>query len=560
VSSKPDARSPEDEKPPAEASGPIELSGGAPLEVSSDQAVKVASPGTTSGSIDISVSSPKLPEAGASGSIDVVVSGPTLPVVAKPPEDGAPIVEASAIDSAPVSSGRVTSMTVAATGPTEATRSKRISGMSRTLDKGVVRIGSGLETIGEGVSKLGEASKKVPLVGSSVSALGEGITSVGESLTDLPRVARTRRGRLLVRSVIVGLLLVFAWIAIIVLLQVRGTDSPDFRPHAERILRELSSGSAAIEQIYEQASPRFHEMVRKDRFVDDMTDLHATVGKFREITSINESLVTRGPTGRIGRVSLGAEYEKGRTRASVSLHWYEGEWKLFGVGVEVPPELKITLAEREERVAACKDPMDSKRCDVHVAANRILEQLRDGHADVVWDNASDVFQKQEQKSRFIKLQAEHQNVLGEYRRIIAVTEAKVIGGTRGSYDVLVEYAKANVRAMFGFIRASKAEPWALRSLKVVLPMPRIDDLERAANVGQQPVTSPANGSGSGSANGSGSGSANGSGSGRPATGSGTRPVRPRPPPVKNAGSAAGSSSSGSAAPGVGSGSGSSAGP
>ena len=540
MSSKPDAKSPEDKQPPDEASGPVELSGGAPLEVSSDQAVKVTSPGTTSGSIDISVSSPRLPDASASGSIDVVLSGPTLPVVAKPTEDGAPLEDASALDSAPVSSGRVTSMTVAATGPTESTRSKRISGnMSRTLDKGVVRIGSGLETIGEGVSKLGEASKKVPLVGSSVSALGEGITSVGESLTGLPRVARTRRGRLLVRSVIVGLMLVFAWIAIIVLLQVRGTDSPDFRPHAERILRELSSGSAAIEQIYEQASPRFHEMVRKDRFVDDMTDLHATVGKFREITSINESLVTRGPTGRIGRVSLGAEYEKGRTRASVSLHWYEGEWKLFGVGVEVPPELRITLAEREERVAACKDPMDSKRCDVHVAANRILEQLRDGHADVVWDNASDVFQKQEQKSRFIKLQAEHQNVLGEYRRIIAVTEAKVIGGTRGSYDILVEYAKANVRAMFGFIRASKAEPWALRSLKVVLPMPRIDDLERAANVGQQPVTPPANGSGSGS--GSAAGSANGSGSGPSTTGSGTRPVRSRPPPVKKAGSASGSS-------------------
>jgi hypothetical protein len=70
-------------------------------------------------------------------------------------------------------------------------------------------------------------------------------------------------------------------------------------------------------------------------------------------------------------------------------------------------------------------------------------------------------------------------VLGEYRRVIAVTEAKVIGGTRGSFDVLVEYSKANVRASFVFVRPSKTDPWQLRMLKVALPMPRIDDLTRA---------------------------------------------------------------------------------
>ena len=233
-------------------------------------------------------------------------------------------------------------------------------------------------------------------------------------------------------------------------------------------------------------------MVRKERFVDDMMDLKATVGKFIEVIAINESLVTHGPTGRIGRLSLGVVYDKGKTRAAVSLHWDDGQWKLLGVTVEVPAELQITQAERESRVAACENPMDSKRCDVHIAANQIREHLRDGQSALVWDKASDVFQKQEPKARFVQIEAEHQLVLGDYRRIIAVTEAKVIGGsTRGTFDTLVEYSKANVRAIFGFVRASKAEPWQLRSLKVVLPMPRLDDLTRGSGSSARPG-SPSN--------------------------------------------------------------------
>jgi hypothetical protein len=555
-----------DDPPSADPSGPV------PAPVDAEVAAATTAP-ETSGSIDVDLSGPKLThtsgsievasfEPSSSGSIDVALSAPTL-LPPKLPDAAAPIEDASALDSAPVSSGRVTSMTVAVTGPTEAAHGKRgssqrITEVKELLGRGVETIGSGLETIGEGVSKLGDVSKKVPLVGSGVAKLGEGITSVGESITDLPRVAKTRRGRLLVRSVFVGFSLVFVWIAAIVLLQTRRTDAPDFRPHAERILVSLSKGRAAIEEEYEKASPRFQEMVRKERFVDEMLDLNATAGKFLEITSVNETLVTRGPGGRVGRMSLGVAYAKGNTRAAVSLHWDDDHWKLLGISIEVPPDVTITQAEREERVAACKDPMDSKRCDVHIAANQILEQLRDGQASNVWDKASDVFQKQEQKARFIQIQAEHQRVLGEYRRIIAVTEAKVIGGTRGSYDVLVEYGRANVRAIFGFIRVSKNDPWMLRSLKVVLPMPRIDDLTRDA---YPPSAGSGSADGSGSSSigsgsekpGTGSGSAKpatGSGSAKPATGSRPRP-RPAKPPAAGSGSGSGSAAatgSGSAAP------------
>ncbi len=526
--SDPDSKSPEDQ-PPRDPAVP------APIEGETDVVAATVKPVTASAAI-VSIpddpgpdkptpdkpgpdnprpATPRPDDPAGSGSIDVALSSPGHRALI----DGTPVAIGDVSDSAPISSGRVTAMNVATSGPTESKPSKRLTDHAKdTFDKSVSRLGTGLEHLGEGVSKLGEKSKKVPLVGSGVSKLGEGIVHVGESLTDLPRAARSRRGRLLVRSFAVSFVLVFAWIAVIVMLQVRGTDAPDFRPEAERILAALGKGSAAIDEVYEKGSPRFHEMVRKEYFHELMTDLHATLGPYKEITSVHESLVTQGPSGRIGRVSLGVAYEKGSTKASVSLHWDDGRWKLLGVGIEVPQELEITQAQREERVAACKEPMDAKRCDVHVAANQILSQLRDGQADAVWDAASQVFQKQESKSRFKQIVAEHQAVLGEYRRIIAVTEAKVIGGTLATYDVLVEYAKTNVRVIFGFLRGSKAERWTLRSLKVALPMPRADDLTR--DPGSLP---PATGSGS----------AVGSGSGTPAVPSSTTP---NPTPVRRNGS------------------------
>lgn len=395
--------------------------------------------------------------------------------------------------SQPIASGRVRVASAAPEPPGR--RAKRITGAAMdAFDAGVTKLGDGIGTLGdgvsrlgEGVSKLGDLSRKVPVVGSSVAKIGEGITHVGETLHELPQVARTRRGRLLIRSMIVGFILVAAWIIVIVALQLHGNDTPDFRPIAERVLVDLSKG--AIDQVYEQASPRFQEMVRKERFTDDMTDLSQTVGKFREISAVNDSLVTTGPSGRVGRVSLTVAYEKAICKVSVSLHYDEDRWGLLGLGVELPPELKITQAQREERVKACKDSMDIKNCDVHQAADAILRQLKDGHADQVWDNATEVFQKQEQKAKFVQLQGEHLTALGGYRRIIAVSEAKVIGGTSATFDTLAEFDKASgVRAVFGFSRGSKLDPWRLGSFKIVLPMPR--GAEEAAPQADAPPSPP----------------------------------------------------------------------
>jgi hypothetical protein len=427
------------------------------------------------------VSDPEKPPE-TSGSVEVSLSDPKLPEAA--PE------AVPAIDSKPVSTGRVDVAVPTEASERSSTRGRIAQAVQGAVSGGVEALGAGVEKIGEGVAKIGEVTRKVPLVGAATQALGEGITKAGGSIVALPGVVQTRRGRLLVRSAVLGFVLVFAWIAAIVALQVRGNDTPDLRPDAERILVALSKGPESIAKVYDEASPRFHELVRKESFVDQFTDLDATVGAFREIIAINDTLVTKGPTGRISRVSLTASYDQGICRGSVSFHWDENRWKFLGVGLELPEDLPISQAQREERVALCKQPNDANPksktfCDARATAEAILEKIKDGHAGDVWDAGTAVFKQQTTRAKFIEIQAEHHVALGTYRRIISVTEAKQYatsgGGLSATFDVLAQFEKSDgVRVVFGFYRSERTKPWILRSFKVVLPMPRADEETRGA--------------------------------------------------------------------------------
>jgi hypothetical protein len=430
---------------------------------------------------------------------------------AKQPDGAAPEPIGGADDSTPVASGAIAAGEHADSNaparPVEPIRdsptgrARRITGMVQdAVSGGVEKLGAGIGTLGEGVTKLGELTDKVPLLGAGVTRLGEGIAKAGESIHELPKVAQTRRGRLLVRSVIVGFLLVAVWIAVIVSWQLHQNNTPDFRPDAERILVALSNGSAAL--VYEESSPRFQENVREERFVDDMTDMTTTLGRFREITAINKTLVTTGPTGEIGRVSMTAAFDKGVCPTAISFHYHDGDWKFLGINLDLPPDLKITQAQREQRVAACKDPMDPKTCELHRLADSILARLRDGKAAEVWDGGDDLFKKQETRDKFIQIQDDHARHLGAYKRILDVTEAKRskstarIGGQlqlvdSATFEVLAEFEKSSgVRTVFGFERNSETKPWLLHSFKIVVPMPRPEDAGPATPGSHPPASAP----------------------------------------------------------------------
>jgi hypothetical protein len=487
-------------KPPADP----EVDAGSTVSIKSEDVslpelpASAEPPANASGSLDVNVSSPELPAAGSSGSVDVKISNPEL--------SGAVPQPVGPLESQPVTgSGKVVTAVASATeGTGPARRARRVTGLVQdAVSAGVEKLGAGIETVGEGVTKVGDLTKKVPLVGASVGKLGEGLTKAGESIHALPRVAQTRRGRLLVRSVVVGFLLVFSWITVIVGFQLRQHDTPDFRPAAEQILVQISKGKESIGEVYDRSSPRFQELVRRESFIENMVDMNATNGAFREITAINDTLVTVGPTGRVGRIGLTAAYEKGIAHGSISFHYDKGQWKLLGIGIELPRDVHITEIEREKRVAACIDEkghdLSDQRaeCPVRDAFETILEKIRDNKAGEVYDAASPIFKQNERRERFIQVQDDAQAAIGKYKRLLNVTEAKSIGGLTATFIAVAEFERSSgVRVDADFSRPSRTDAagnptkWQLRRFKIAVPYPRADD-EHTSLVPPAPEMPPA---------------------------------------------------------------------
>jgi hypothetical protein len=390
-------------------------------------------------------SEPEPEDAGASGSIDVQFSSPALPAQGKGRRP-APAARTPAPELA--SPGDETPPPLLTPAPERIEppppRARRTSGKHRPPNL---------------PGKLGEIETKV------VDGLHEIESRVGEQLSHLPGVPKTRRSRVLVRSIVVGFLLVFAWIAAIVWVQLQEKPAPDFRPQAEQVLVALRDGKAA--QVYDQASPRFQEVVLQERFIDDMAEMNRTLGRFLEITSVDETEVTEGPGGRTGRVALRLLFEKGETAGNVSFHWDDQRWKVLGVSIDMPDaiaKVEATTEKREERVRAPPE--------IRPLAESILEQLRDGKVEAVWNAAAPVFTSSVSLPGLVTLEKSRRDVLGVYRRILDVTSSRQNPGQTGaSLDALVEYDKGVVSTTFGFARENGV--WKLASYKLVLPKPRV---------------------------------------------------------------------------------------
>lgn len=460
---------------------------------------------------------------GSSGSIEVELSSPTLPAAPAPrPPELSALEEPTDVSRAPTTEAAQAAQAALeplaeapdpdALEPEDPhARSSALVVAKRAeelLGQGVSKIGEGIDTIGRGVSKIGERAAKVPVLGESVRNLGEGLSEVGASLHELPAVTRSRRGRVLVRSMVVAFLLVFAWIAAIVTLQLRDSKKPDFRPLSRRILLSIRDGNAAA--VWAEASPRFQEVVREQRFIDDMADMKNTLGAFREIAAVNDTIVSTGPGGRIGRVALTLQFERGTARANVSFHRDGGRWKLLGLAVDTPPELPITQESRKER--------SELPAEVYEQAKRLLQAAdlversepraergraaprppvvdpaieRDQRSEALWDAASEVFHSSITKADFMRLQRERTEALGNYKGIIEYKSgSKKLGDLSATFTGLVEYQRAGVVSVaVSFERDDERAPWLLRSLKIVLPMPRLD--ESAEPEGEEPTSEPA---------------------------------------------------------------------
>jgi hypothetical protein len=372
----------------------------------------------SSGSIDVAMSAsmPAAPASASSGSIEVKITDP----------EGKPAT------------------------PAAVQKRKR----ARTIPAAVV---------GAVSAKVVHAADKI---GDQVVKASDSITEkVGGSLSALPVMPRTRRGRVMARSVVLSFMLVFSWIAVIVGLQLRRPRPPDFRKDAEKLLIALRDGHAV--EVYKDASIRFQEVVLEDTFVEQIEDMNRTLGRFEEISAVIETEVNRGPGGRTGRILARIEYATGSTKGNVSFRWEGGKWKMLGISIEVPKEVKISEEQRKERVKGNEG-------ELREVAQHILEHWGRGEIEEIWKDAGPSFRDGINLQNFQQVEEHHRNVLGSFRRILDVTNAtQNPSRTSASLQLLVEFEKATITGSLGFTKIDDA--WKLTFFKLVLPLPRVPE-------------------------------------------------------------------------------------
>lgn len=295
---------------------------------------------------------------------------------------------------------------------------------------------------------------------------------IGESLTKIPVVKevipKSRKGRMLARSVFVAFGLIAAWIAAIVYFQLRGEPKPDLRPAVEAIFVDLREGR--VDEVYTASSERFQEVVLEERFAVTVEDMNRTLGEFVEVASVIKTEVFRGPSGKTAKVELLLEFERGRARGSMSFRVEKGAWKMLGLEVEIPEDLIVVATAPEARAERVKAPPE-----IEALVETILQQSREGKWAEIYDAAAPVFRSSITREEFVALEQERRDTLGPFKKVLSVTRSTQNPSLTGaSIDVLLEFSKdvssETVTASFKFAKIDGA--WKLAFYKVILPLPR----------------------------------------------------------------------------------------
>jgi hypothetical protein len=325
-----------------------------------------------------------------------------------------------------------------------------------------------VRTVERGVDKV--VGTVAGQVGKVAGKAAEKLEPIADAL-HIP-VPKTRRSRVLFRSVVVGFLVVAAWIVGLVWWQLRGVSKPDLRPIAEHILEQLRAGD--YEKVYEESSPRYQEIVVESSFAKLVADMNATLGAFKEIQSATVGDVIRGPSGTATTVSLVMTFEKSpKVRGAMSFHREEGAWKLLGFSVELPPEIaKIETADDKRLARVAGDPV------VVADALVVLLRLSRGDAAGVWKDAAEKPFKVAISIDDLRAGEEvRQKEIGKFVKIVDVTANKQDPGGHGdALDVLAQYdgaEKTIISVHLDFTRTGDDRIWHLASYRPIMPTPRV---------------------------------------------------------------------------------------
>ena len=162
-----------------------------------------------------------------------------------------------------------------------------------------------------------------------------------------------------------------------------------------------------------------------------------------------------------------------KVRGAMSFHREDGEWKLLGLSVELPPEIaKIETADDKRLARVAGDPI------VVTDALVVLDRLAKGDAAGVWKDAAEKPFKVSIPIDDLRAAEEVQRKeIGKFVRIVDVTANKQDPGGHGdSLDVLAEYdgaEKTIISVHFDFARAGDDVIRHLASYRPIMPLPRV---------------------------------------------------------------------------------------
>lgn len=277
---------------------------------------------------------------------------------------------------------------------------------------------------------------------------------------------RRRRRRMLLQSMFITFFLTFSWIGGMIAVQVMSSTAYNFNKETRLVLERIRDGQSAL--VYEEASPRLRETRTLDGFNELASDIRAALGGFREILAIKRVESISGPGGDTARVKATIEFDRARTNATFSYHYFGGAWRLLGMYVEFPDDIGWKVAARNETKVARKDAP----AEIYTLSQQVLEQVAEGKNGQVWDESSEIFQLSTDRETFLEIQRQRRRALGKYQRIIDTMSAtRSKSRSWASRSMFVQYEKAKTTVSISFRKHDGK--WQMSAYKVEIPLPKV---------------------------------------------------------------------------------------
>lgn len=282
----------------------------------------------------------------------------------------------------------------------------------------------------------------------------------------LSLVERRRRRRMLMQSMLITFFLTFGWIAAMVVIQLLRTTAYNFNAETQLVLQRIRDNRAEL--VYEEASPVLQETMVLDRFQELASDIRTTFGEYREILAIKRVEKISGPGGVTARAKATLLFERARTTASFSYHYYRGAWRLMHLSIDIPDELAADVVSRDETKSARKEAP----AEVYARTEEVLLAMRDGRAEQVYEDASEIFKASIDRDTFLRNHEDNTRQLGDYIRILDIMRTKRNQSrSMATLTMLVEYEKAKSTVVIDFRKSG--DDWRLSYYKVEIPLARV---------------------------------------------------------------------------------------